>query len=279
MTTTGLGALVYVDDLLLVGETTKTEDFVTTLKATFTLKHVTTLSRTTDVRFLGKRLQLREDNSISISLEPSYYENMLRPYHLDGKNAKTVTTTCLEQNPLQDREKLDPQQHHMFRTTVGQLIWASLDRPDLMCATKLHSSRLQGPTERDLRSLKHTLRYVKGTTHYKLLIGRGLANYLPTHNGFVMFLQNNIPLDLCCYTDSDWAGDKTTRQSTSGWLCSLLGTPLSYSSRTQATVTLSSAEAKLMALSSGMAESLHLQQLIEELQTGMGTTTFSCNNQ
>ena len=42
-TTTGLGVLVYVDDLLLVGET------ITTLKDTFTLEHVTTLSRTTDM--------------------------------------------------------------------------------------------------------------------------------------------------------------------------------------------------------------------------------------
>ena len=73
-------------------------------------------------------------------------------------------------------------------------------------------------------------------------------------------------------------GDKTTRRSTSGWLCSLLGTPLSYASRAQQTVTLSSAEAELMALSSGMAESLHVQQLVEELQTGMCTTTFSYSN-
>ena len=167
---------------------------------------------------------------------------------LNGDNMKTVTTTCLEQQPLQEKEKLDPQQHKMFRTTVGQLIWASPDRPDLMYCAKLHSSRLQGPTERDLRSLKHILRYVKGTSHYKLFIGRGLADYLPTtHSGFVTFPQNNIPLDPRCYTDSDWAGDKTTRRSTSGWLCSLLGTPLSYASRTQQTVTLSSAEAELMA--------------------------------
>ena len=59
---------------------------------------------------------------------------------------------------------------------------------------------------------------------------------------------------------------------------SRLATPLSYASRTQAAVTLSSAEAELMALSSGMAESLHLQQLIEERQTGMCTTTFSYRN-
>ena len=95
-----------------------------------------------------------------------------------------------------------------------------------MYAAKQHSSPLQGPTERDLRSLKHTLRYLKCTTHYELFIGRGLADYLPTnHNGFVMFTQNNIPLHLRCYTDSDWAGDKTTRRPTTGWLCSLLLRP------------------------------------------------------
>ena len=68
---TGLGVLIYVDDLLLVGETTRIQQLTATLKATFTLKHVTTLSKEQDVRFLGKRLQLHDDNSISISLEPS----------------------------------------------------------------------------------------------------------------------------------------------------------------------------------------------------------------
>ena len=104
-TTPGLGVLIYVDDLLLFGETTKIQLFISTLKATFTLKHVTTLSKGQDVRFLGKRLQLHEDNSISTSLESSYWDNMLRPYHPDGDNVKTVTTTCLEQQPLQERER------------------------------------------------------------------------------------------------------------------------------------------------------------------------------
>ena len=67
---------------------------------------------------------------------------MLRPYHLDGDKVKTVTTACLEQQPLQEKEKLDSQQNKMFRTTVGQLIWASLDRPDLMYCAKLHSESL-----------------------------------------------------------------------------------------------------------------------------------------
>ena len=55
-------------------------------------------------------------------------------------------------------------------------------------------------------------------------------------------------------------GDKTTRRSTTGWLCSLFNSTLSYASTTQAT---------------GMAESLHLRQIIKEVQTGMGLTTFN----
>ena len=104
-TTPGLGVWASVDDLLLVGETTKIQQFISTLKATFTLKHVTTLSKEQDIRFLGKRLQLHDDNSISISLESSYWDNMLRPYHLDGDKVKTVTTPCLEQQLLQERER------------------------------------------------------------------------------------------------------------------------------------------------------------------------------
>ena len=84
--------------------------------------------------FLGKRLQLHEDNSIRISLEPSYYETIVCPYNLNNNKVKPATTTCLEQQPLESRDKLDPQQHIQYRTTVGRLICASLDRPDLVFA-------------------------------------------------------------------------------------------------------------------------------------------------
>ena len=38
-------------------------------------------------------------------LESSYWDNVLRPCHLDGDNVKTVTTTFLEQQPQQERER------------------------------------------------------------------------------------------------------------------------------------------------------------------------------
>ena len=82
--------------------------YVAILKAIFTLKHVTTLSNEQNVRFWGKKLHFHDDNSINISPERIYWDNMLRFYNHYGDNVKIVTITCLEQQPLEEMEKLDP---------------------------------------------------------------------------------------------------------------------------------------------------------------------------
>ena len=187
-----------------------------------------------------------QDGSISIGLELSYYINMLKPYNLHNINSKPVTTTAKLPEPLDNSAHLDAEAHHQFRATVGQLIWASLERPDLMCAAKLHSSHVQHPTTSDAASLKHTLRYIRGTMDYRLVLGRHLQRQVRQWHG------DPIPIHVNAYTDSDWAGDIKTRKSTSSYIVSVLGVPLSFASRTQHTICHSSAEAELMALGSGL---------------------------
>ena len=117
---------------------------------------------------------------------------MLRPYNLNNNsNIKPTTKTRLEEQPLEGPDKLDLQQHSQERTAVGHLIRASLDRPELMFAAKLHS-RLQGSTTQDCKSLKHTFRSIKGGQDYELFIGKCLPNI----NGTVTPPQHNIPLEL-----------------------------------------------------------------------------------
>ena len=67
------------------------------------------------------------------------------------------------------------------------------------------------------------------------------------------------------YVDSDWAGCPTTRKSTTGFVITILGTATNYGSRTQATIALSSAEAGLYAINSGVTEALHIRNLLMEL--------------
>ena len=67
------------------------------------------------------------------------------------------------------------------------------------------------------------------------------------------------------YSDADWAGDISDRKSTSGYIFMLSGGAISWSSRKQKCVALSTAEAEYVALSSAVQECIWLRQLEAEL--------------
>ena len=210
--------LIYMDNVMIVGTSATTSDFLQKLSHQFSLKHTTQLTTSQDVRFLGKRLRLDQDGSISISFETSYYIHMLKPYNLrNNNNNKPVSTTAKLQQPLDNSAPLDAEAHHQLGATVGQLVWASLERPDLTYAAKPHSSKAQHPITSDaasLNSLKHMLRYIKATMDYRLTLGRNIQQHLKQWSG------RPIPTHVHGYTDSDWAGDMVTRKSTSGFIIS-----------------------------------------------------------
>ena len=125
-------------------------------------------------------------------------------------------------------------------------------RPDICYATKELARALQQPTSSDQTKLKHLLRYIRGTTHYKQITRPTVKLTQTTH-------------DLNVYVDSDWAGCVETRKSTTGFSITFLGATISYGSRTQATITLTSAEAELYAINTGATEALHFQNLLTDL--------------
>lgn len=67
------------------------------------------------------------------------------------------------------------------------------------------------------------------------------------------------------YSDSDWAGDKNDRKSTSGFIFMLNGGPVSWCSKKQPTVALSSTEAEYIALTLAAKEATWLRLLLTEL--------------
>ena len=79
------------------------------------------------------------------------------------------TKNCIFSCPLLFRPHLG-RRHHIYRKVVGMLIWALLVRPDLQFTAKDHTRHLAAPSDWDWGHLKHTLRYIKETLHYKFLI-------------------------------------------------------------------------------------------------------------
>jgi hypothetical protein len=91
---------------------------------------------------------------------------------------------------------------------------------------------------------KHVLRYLRGTMEYGLRYVRGDG------------------VQLQGYTDSDWAGSAVDRKSTSGCCFSLGSTVISWFSRKQTSVALSSAEAEYMATSMASCKAIWLRKLL-----------------
>ena len=99
---------------------------------------------------------------------------------------------------------LNPTQATQYRAMAARLNYLALDRTDIQYATKEASKYMSAPTEGNWIPLKRIGRYLKGNPRL-----------------VQMFRWQSATRALHTYTDSDWAGDKITRKSTSGGIAFL----------------------------------------------------------
>ena len=224
--------LVYVDDLLLLGDEATVNKIFEAFQQHLLLRPTGTLTVGNTVSFLGCIITNRGD----------YYE-----LGLADSNCKPATApgTAALKTPTADHDQpLSEDEHKAFRRAVGKLQWMTCTRPDICYATKELARALQQPTSSDQQKLKHLLRYIRGTTHYKQII-----------------YTTNSQAD----ADNTRPQRLRSRKSTTGFSITFLGATISYGSRTQATIALSSAEAELYAINTGATEALHFQNLPTDL--------------
>ena len=124
---------------------------------------------------------------------------------------------------------------------------ATATRPDISFAVGVLSKVCTKPTTAHLTAAKRVLRYLKGTLNLALKY------------------EKSVDSCLTGYSDADWAGDPDDRHSTSGYLFVMSGATISWSSRKQPTVSLSTAEAEYVALNAATQEAVWLQRLLEDL--------------
>jgi hypothetical protein len=105
-----------------------------------------------------------------------------------------------------------------------------------------------------MTAAKHLLWYLKGTKEMGLKYSR------PSNKGPM-----DRPNQLSGFVDSDWAGCQDTRRSTSGFVLVLNGSAISWKSKRQSVVALSSAEAEFMAASSLVQEVTYARRFLEKL--------------
>ena len=135
-----------------------------------------------------------------------------------------------------------------FRGLAACCNYLSFDRPDIQFSVKEMCREMSKPTTGSLRRLQRVGRYLKGRK--RLVWDFAIQDHCDT-------------LDV--YTDSDWAGCRKSRKSTSGGAVMMGSHCLKVWSKTQAVVAKSSAEAELYAVVRGVTEALGMSTLANDL--------------
>ena len=243
---------VYVDDIIF-GSTNDDlcKRFAKLMQSRYEMSMMGELSF-----FLGLQVYQRQDGIFIC--QSKYIKDLLKKYQMeDSSTAKTPMPTATKLDKDETGKKVDITG---YRGMIGSLLYLTASRPDIMFATCLCARFQSDPKESHLIAVKRIFRYLKGTPN--------LGIWYPKDTGF----------DLIGYTDSDFAGCKIDRKSTSG-SCQFLGRRLvSWYSKKQHSVSTSTAEAEYIAAGSCCAQILWMRNQLRDYGLLLTKIPIFCDN-
>ncbi|KAJ9516469.1 hypothetical protein QJQ45_011179 [Haematococcus lacustris] len=250
--------LVYVDDCILASSDTAAVQAVKQqLQQAF---EVHDLGPARD--FLGMRITYdRAARTLQLS-QQQYIEQLLQRFgkaECNGRQLPLDAGTKL----VREGEQLSSADTHTYRELVGALLYASTcTRPDIALAVGQLTRFMQAPTAEHERAAHGVLRYLRRTA------AQGLVYRGSSREGILG------------YCDSDFASDRVSYRSTTGYVFVLSAAAVSWRSKLQTTVAASTTEAEYQAAADATKEALFLRKLLHELQDGGGgPVPIRCDSQ
>ena len=136
-----------------------------------------------------------------------------------------------------------------YQCAMGKLLYLSTRTcPEIAFAVSSVARYTAQPTEEHWEAIKHLFRYLVDTINYGIIYTKSCDS-----------------VECTGFTDADWGGDLDDRKSTLGYIFKLGGGPISWCSKKQSCIALSTSEAEYIALTSAAQEGIWLQQLKSEL--------------
>ncbi|RVW22059.1 Retrovirus-related Pol polyprotein from transposon TNT 1-94 [Vitis vinifera] len=202
-------------------------------------------------QILGMRI-IRDKANGTLKLSQSeYVKKVLSRFNMN--EAKPVSTPLGSHFKLSKEQssKTDEEGDHMskvpYASAIGSLMYAMVcTRPDIAHAVGVVSRFMSRPGKQHWEAVKWILRYLKGSLDTCLCF-------------------TGASLKLQGYVDADFAGDIDSRKSTTGFVFTLGGTAISWTSNLQKIVTLSTTEAEYVAATEAGKEMIWLHGFLDEL--------------
>ncbi|KAH9673800.1 hypothetical protein KPL70_018239 [Citrus sinensis] len=216
-------------------------------------------------KILGMQIH-RDKNNMKIWLsQKNYLKKILRRFNMqDCKpistplpvNFKLSSSMC----PSNEAERKE-MSRVPYASAVGSLMFAMIcTRPDIAQAVGAVSRYMGNPGGEHWIAVNRVLRYIRGTSDVALCYG-------------------GSEFTVRGYVDSDFARDLDKRKSTTGYVFTLTEAAVSWVSKLQIVVALSTTEVEYMAATQACKEAIWIQRLLEELGHGQEKISVFCDSQ
>ena len=239
---------IYVDDLLITGSD---RELINKAKAALHKRF-----QMTDMGplayYLGMGVQRDRQQRMLYLSQKAYLEKVIRDHGMWESNPMTTpmdsTTRLTASEP---GYVCPPDEKHRYQSAVGSLMYAMLGtRPDIAFAVSVVSRYASNPNQTHWKAVKRIFRYLRHSLNLRL-----------TFSGSLKPLKG--------WTDADWGADHETRRSTSGYIFNVGSGAISWSSKRQPTVALSTCEAEYMGQTQAAKEAIWLSGLLDDLLPGI----------
>jgi hypothetical protein len=246
--------VVHGDDFTFLGYPDALDELLTDMKTWWDIKLRGIVGSdpgdTKEITILN-RILTWDGDEITLRSDPKHQQEITRAFGLT-EGSRGITIPVDRDAPAEegDDELLEGEEITRFRGLAARANYLGLDRCDIQYATKEVCRCMSKPTKGGMAKMKRLARYL-------LEAPEGILRYNSSGDD----LLDRIKV----YVDSDWAGCKSTRKSTSGGAITWGGGLLKSWSRTQGCVALSSGEAEFYAAIKGGAEGIGVRSLLADM--------------
>jgi len=230
---------IYVDDVIIISKNVVSiSKFKMDLMKEFEIRDLGEIHYCLGIEFE------KSDCGYKIS-QKAYIKDILKKFGME--ECKSVSTPMEPGTKLVSSEENQNSKDIPYREIVGSLNYLAVaTRPDIAHSVSVLSQFNSCYDESHWKAAKRILRYLKGS----LDLG-------------IIYKKNNKNLQ--GYVDADWANCIIDRRSYTGYVFVLSSGAISWESRKQRTVALSSTEAEYMGLTEAAKEAVFLRKFLNEL--------------